>query len=1117
MKCLIQLFYCKIFSGVIVLLLISGCVSDKTSQNASIDSANFKLFDKIESTHSKVTFANRITEDVSTKFNLLDFDYFYNGAGVGIEDLDNDGFKDLVFAGNQVENKIYKNKGDFNFEDVTAGSGINTNKNWSNGISFADVNMDGWIDIYICQGGPYGNGDRQNLLFINQKDLTFKESAEEYGLADDGLSTQAAFFDYDKDGDLDCIVTNESVAYGYDPISFNNLLVKNKKLFDLSTSKFYKNEGGEFQDVTQEVGLYKPSFGLGLVVSDIDKDGWLDIYIANDYYIPDAMYINQKNGKFKDAIKQNTSQISMFGMGVDISDINQDGLQDIFVLDMASSDHYRSKTLMASMSTANFTTLVDVLKYQHQYMFNSLQINAGNNKFHNLAHQAGLGKTDWSWAGLITDFDNDSDKDVFVSNGYRRYALDNDFKAKVAEAQNKYNGRVPLAIKAALYQEMPEEPLANLIYQNKGNMDFELMSTKWGLDDTSYSNGAAIADLDNDGDYDLVVNNIDSEAFIYKNKSSDVGESNYLKVKLDGKLSESFAKVSITYNNITIEEESKRVRGYFSAVDDDIIFGLGNKNKVESIKVVWQSGLEEERANVSANTTISFKEEDAVSKSNLGKDLHKVFIKTPNSNLSLFYKHVENEYDDFEKEILLPYKQSTLGPFISKGDINGDGKEDVFVGGAAGIASQVFIQTIDGFASKATVAFENDKAFEDMQSDFVDIDQDGDLDLYVCSGGNEFGARSDQLKDRLYLNDGNGSFSSSSVIEGDKKLNSKKAIHLDIDKDGDLDMIVGSRIIPQHYPRPEVSCLFINEGEKLVEKTEELAPDLNSFGIINDLITTDFNGDGWEDFIAVGEWSNIGMFLNDKGTFKNVSEKYELDKLKGWWFTIKETDINNDGLPDYILGNVGLNTKFKASDDKPFKVFANDFDANGTFDVVLSNVYGDEYVPVRGKECSSQQMPFINEKYESYDAFANASMVDIYGESLETASEYEVNTFSSYLLLNQDGRFKQIQLPAAAQSFPLLACEEIDINGDGYQDLIVAGSIYNTEVETPRWDTGSGLVLISNQKDNYTPLSAKETGLYIDGDVKSLELIEVGEHSYLIGGVNNNLLSIHKIDLDKKL
>ena len=1096
------------FLGLVLLQL--SCTEDK-DDSVSIGAKDYKLFEQIPSSYSNVDFNNRLTEDVSTKFNLLDFDYFYNGAGVGIADLDNDGLQDIVFAGNQVENKIYKNLGDLKFEDKSATAGINTGKFWSNGVSFADVNQDGWLDIYICQGGPHEKGSRKNLLFINQKDLSFKESAEGFGLADDGLSTQAAFFDYDKDGDLDCIVMNESEAYGYDPITFNNLMVKNKELLNASTSRLYENVNGKYKDVTEQAGLLRPSFGLGLVVSDINNDGWLDIYISNDYYIPDAMYINQKNGKFKDRVKQNTSQISMFGMGVDIADINKDGMQDIFVLDMASSDHYRSKTLMASMSTENFNTLVDVLKYPHQYMFNSLQINAGNNHFRNVAHQFDLGKTDWSWAGLMVDFDNDTDTDVFVSNGYRRYALDNDFKAKVAAAQNKYKGRVPLEIKKSLYAEMPEEPLANLIYENQDELNFKLNTEKWGLNQPSYSNGASVADLDNDGDLDLVVNNIDNESFIYKNNSSSEVNRHYLKVKLKGSLSESFAKVSLSYGGETQTIESKRVRGYFSSVDDDIIFGLGAIDKLDALTVQWLSGKSQTIKDLQINSTVRVRESEATNHGVTEKEKDPAFIKVPNSSLNLFYAHVENEYDDFEKEILLPYKQSTLGPFLTKGDINGDGEEDIFIGGAAGTPAQVFIQTDGSFVAQASSSFEADKSYEDMQATFVDIDQDNDLDLYVCSGGNAFEARDDLYRDRLYLNDGKGNFVRAKNKEAETNFNSKKAIHIDIDKDGDQDVIVGARVIPQHYPRPDMTTLLLNENGKLIDKTNELAPALSNFGIVNDLIATDFDQDGWTDIIAVGEWTNIGLFRNIDGMFEEVSSSYGLANLKGWFYSVTETDVNKDGNPDYIIGNIGKNTKFKASEQKPFKVFANDFDANGTFDVVLSNVYGDEYVPVRGKECSSQQMPFISEKFKSYDAFASASLVDIYGDALDSASEYEANTFESYLLLNENGKLIPKPLPTQAQSFPMLSTQEYDINKDGYMDIIAAGSIYNTEVETPRWDSGTGIVLLSNQKNGYEPMSARDAGLFIDGNVKSLLTIDVGARNFLLGGINSGLLSIHEL------
>ncbi|WP_297799279.1 VCBS repeat-containing protein [uncultured Polaribacter sp.] len=1102
----------------ISILILSSC-SNKSetildSQNLG-EKVNITLFNfqKINKKQSNLDFKNTLKHDLSTKSNLFDYDFFYNGAGVGIVDVNNDGLKDVFFCGNQVDNKLFLNKGNLVFEDISEKANINQHKNWSNGVTFADVNNDGWMDIYVTQGGPYNLEERQNLLYINQKDNTFTEKAVEYGLADTGISTQASFFDFDKDGDLDCIVANENDYYGLDPITFYKTL-KNKKRLHQSSSHLYKNNNGKFIDITEKSGLLKPTFGLGLCVSDINNDGWLDIYIANDYYVPDALYLNNGNSTFTDQIKKATKQVSFYGMGVDVEDINNDNLNDIFVLDMASADHIRSKTLMASMNVEKHNLLVNKLDLHHQYMFNSLQLNIGNNKFHNVAQVTGLSKTDWSWAGLIFDANNDENNDIYVTNGYRRYALDNDIRIQISNIKKQYRGKVPLKIKEEIYNQLPSEKLTNLFFSNNGNLNFLNKTSDSGLSEPSFSNGAAYADLDNDGDLDIVVNNIDDDAFLFKNLSTENDTGNYVKIETKGTISEDFAKVTLIYDGKTRTKESKRVRGYLSSVDNTVHFGLGKHKIIDTVRVLWASGNFEEKYNIKANSNLIFNEKDAKNHNKLRQKTNNTLFKKNNTLLN--FTHVENEFNDFEKEILLPQKQSTLGPYIVKGDVNNDGKEDVFIGGAKNQPAAIYLQKDNSFEKIKNTIFDKDAHYEDMEALFIDIDNDSDLDLYVVSGGNEFLERSESLKDRIYINDGKGNFKNKETNEiKDYTISGKTVSKIDFDNDGDFDIIVGNRIKPQKYPVHEPSIIYENVNGIFKNTTAKIAPTFENFGIINKVITTDFNNDGWQDFIAVGEWTHVGVFLNDKGTFKDISSTSKLNTEKGWWNSITETDVNNDGLKDYVIGNMGLNNKLKASKEKPLRIYADDFDENGTHDIVLSYQYDGKYVPLRGKECSTQQMPFISKRIKSYYEFANSSLEDIYGQKLQTSYNREVNEFKSILLLNKgENKFKKIILPAMAQTMPILDGDTFDFNQDGFEDLIVVGNIYNTEVETPRLDNPYGLVLLSNKKDNYTVLPPKNTGLYLNGNAKSVELIHHKKLNKILAiiAVNNGKTELFELN-----
>ncbi|RLD29084.1 MAG: hypothetical protein DRI75_04620 [Bacteroidetes bacterium] len=1108
-----------IFTSLLIIIYFNSCKKDNKNEsniqhrNTEINSKNTSQpnFIKITSEKSGITFSNDIIHDLASKYNLFDYDYFYNGAGVGIEDINNDGLKDIFFCGNQVPNKLYLNKGNLTFEDVTDKAGINTNKNWSNGVTFVDINKDGWMDIYVSQGGPHETSNRKNLLFINQKNSTFKEESSSYGLDDTGISTQTAFFDYDKDGDLDCVVMNENNYYGIDPSNFYKILSDKNKLKQ-NSSHFYENRNGIFIDITEKAGLLKPTFGLGLCVSDINNDNWLDIYIANDYYVPDAMYINNRNGTFTDQIKSTTNQISFYGMGLDIADINNDNLKDIFVLDMASSDHIRSKTLMASMNVPEFNLLTDDLSLHYQYMFNSVQLNVGNNIFHNIASLTGMLKTDWSWAALIFDTDHDTHEDIYVTNGYRRYALDNDSRMKVARVKQQYRGNIPLSVKSQIYNGLPSEKLPNILYKNNGDLNFENVTALSDLNQPSFSNGAAYSDLDNDGDLDLVVNNMDEEAFLFKNMTTENKIGNFLKVNPQGILSESFAKVKVTFDGKTKTKESKRVRGYLSAVDNTIHFGLGNSNLIDTLKVIWPSGKSQVFFNVKANQTLTLKETEANKLDINPKENDFWFKKTNQIN----FIHQENIFNDFAKEVLLPYKQSTLGPFIAKGDVNGDNIEDIFIGGALGQSGQLYIQTDNGFKPMLNNVFNNDANHEDMESVFIDIDNDNDNDLYVVSGGSEFNERSNKLKDRIYINDGSGNFSKANSQEIDSyTISGKTVTKIDYDKDGDYDLIVGNRIKPQKYPLHEPSIIYENNNGVFKNVTGNIAPDFEDFGMVNKVITTDFNNDGWQDFIAVGEWTHIGLFQNINGTFIDVSSKSKLDDEKGWWFNVTETDINNDGYKDYLVGNIGKNIKFKVSKQKPLRVYADDLDNNHTHDVVLSQLFNNYFVPVRGKECSTQQMPFIAKKIPTFNEFAHSTLEDIYGDKILTAYQREANQFKSIVLINNgDGTFNKIELPNIVQTMPILDAASYDFNNDGFEDLIVIGNIYNTEVETPRLDNPFGLILLSNGQDSYKVIGPETSGFYINGNAKSVEIIKQNEKTFIIVGCNNSAVEMFEVNLN---
>ena len=1095
-------------STLFYLLFLLACsgVFVQCSNKTELQEAELK-FAKIEASDSGIAFANNLKPDVSTKFNLLDFDYFYNGAGVGVGDFNNDGFQDLFFAGNQVDNQLYLNTGNFEFEDITTSANINKGKFWSNGVCIVDINNDGWEDIYVSQGGPHEKGERRNLLYINQGDLTFVEEAELYGIDDAGISTQAAFFDYDKDGDLDCFVMNESLLYGHDPVTFHRLNLENPLFAYDSYSHLYRNEGGRFSDVTKSAGIVKPTFGLGLGIADLNADGWLDIYIANDYYQPDNLYINRKNGTFSDRIKNHLTQSSFFGMGMDIADVNNDGLEDIFVLDMASSDHVRSKTLMASMDTKNFKLLHEDFGFLHQYMFNSLQINNGNSRYSNVSQMTGLAQTDWSWACLLEDFDNDGHRDLFVTNGYRKYGIDNDFKNRIIEAKRKFKNKVPLEVKQDLYESMPSEPLKNVLFKNEGDLSFRRVEDEAGLNDLTYSNGAVAVDLDNDGFLDLVSNNIDGTASLYRNISTG---NNYLNIALpDAGL---HGTVELFVNGERRVQAVRRVRGYMSSMPLVASFGLGGNQQIDSVHVFLHDGRFTRIVNPEVNQKLILEEADFINKKKSRRnDSKSIFYPISPLALGIDFKHLEDDYNDFGKEVLLPYKQSTMGPCISTSDVNSDGVDDIFLGGAKGQAASFYISDqTNGYTKNSERTFTPHADLEDVESVFTDIDNDGDMDLLVLSGGN-YSSRKEDYLHRIYIwNGSNFEFDASSGMDICSGIGGAIGV-VDVDQDGDKDFIISNRILPQQYPDHGSTVLMINEKGKFTPSSE-VDGIFEQQGIVNDILVEDLDNDGTEEIVFAQEWGGINILQWSSSGYKKIDDS-NLSNLKGMFFKIKAVDANGDGLKDLVVGNIGENYKLKATLEDPLMIYSGDLDNNNTHDVVLSKKYHDEYVPVRGKECSSQQMPFIKEKFKTYESFAHASLVDIYGASnLKETTQKEITSTSSFILYNQgELAFEPSKLPVAFQSFPILDIITEDIDKNGTDDIMAFGNIYNTEVETPRLDGSSGIAACFDSKNGRIQ-SCPHMNLFVKGNVKQARIIDGPNGArILIVAKNDDVLSMFEI------
>ncbi len=1092
-------------------------------ENKNIDSQQARLHDqqslftKLPSSSTQVIFQNNIPE--SGTMNSMIYEYYYNGGGVAIGDIDNDGWEDIYLVSNLGDNKLYANKGGFNFEDITQKAGVAGSFGWSTGVCMTDVNADGWLDIYVCKSGKGKAQDRKNELFINKQNGTFKEAAAEYGLDFAGYSTQAAFFDYDVDEDLDMFLLNHNTS----PINTNTPEQYKNQHAPLVGDKLFQNDGGRFKDVSQEAGLINNpmGFGLGVSIGDLDLDGWPDIYIGNDYIEQDYLYMNNGDGTFTEKLKSSIKHTSNFSMGTDISDFNNDGWPDIISLDMVAEDNYSIKTSMSGMNPKAFYHAVDN-GFHYQYMFNALQLNNGQNSFSEIAQLAGVSSTDWSWAPLFADFDNDGWKDLFITNGLKRDFRNNDFRKKKLERLKKTQETKEdlKAVMEDLVLETPQRKTQNYFFQNNHNLTFSKKSTEWGITSSSLSNGAAYADLDNDGDLDLVVNNIDEEAGIFRNNS----KQNFLQIKFKGPKLNPFAigvKIIAKYDTINQMLENFPTRGYQSSVSQKLNFGLGQSDKIEELEVFWPDGKYQKLEEISSNQLITLKYSEAMNVSSSSANKHKkVFFKEITKVAAIDHQHIENQYDDFQKESLLPHKMSQFGPALAVADVNGDDLEDFYIGGAKGYPGELYFQQEDGtFIASKFPLWEKEKAYEDVDAIFFDADNDGDQDLYVVSGGNEVEEGNPLLQDRLYLNDGKKQFLKNNKLLPLLPVSGSCVRPCDFDNDGDLDLFIGGRQTPGKYPHPTNSYLLQNDGGLFENISEEAAPDLKKAGMVTDAIWTDFNQDKQMDLLVVGEWMEITFFKNERGKLLKFSPEIDnqLSPLNGWWSSLASLDFDQDGDEDYIIGNLGLNYKYKASKDQPFEVYCNDFDENGSLDIVLGYYNQNELFPLRGRECSSNQMPFIKEKFPTYHAFGSANLAEVYGkEKLANSLHLSSNIFATILLENLgNDQFKTQKLPNQAQFSSVNAIQIIDVNFDGFLDVIIAGNCYQSEVETSRNDASVGLLLLNKGDGSFSPVEPFNSSLYLNKDVKKLKLIKLGvgeaSRSALLVGNNNDYLQLVQI------
>jgi hypothetical protein len=1071
------------------------------------------------SDYTGIHFANNLPFDKD--FNIYTYRNYYNGGGVALGDINNDGLLDVYLTGNVAPNKLYLNRGNFKFEDISEKAGVQGKRAWSTGVSMADVNGDGWIDIYVCNSGDIKGDNKQNELFINNGDLTFTEKAQDFGVADRGYTTHAAFFDYDRDGDLDLYILNNS----YQAIGSFNLRKNERPLRDsLGGDKLMRNDGHKFIDVSEQAGIYGSviGFGLGVTVGDINKDGWPDIYVSNDFFERDYLYINNKNGSFKECLTDQMKSISGASMGADLADINNDTYAEIFVTEMLPNKNERLKTVTTFENWDRYNYSVQN-GYYHQFTRNMLQLNNGDGSFSEVGRMAGVEATDWSWGALIFDIDNDGLKDIFVSNGifqdltnqdYLQYASNPEIVKSVTSGSG-VNYKM-------LIEPIPSVPIPDFAFHNQGNLGFVDKAKEWGLGEPNFSNGSAYGDLDNDGDLDLVINNVNSKATVKRNETTLMLPANrFLKFQLKGTGRNTFAfgtKITIKHGKNTYYLEQMPIRGFESSMDPRPNIGLGKIDKVEQIIIEWPDGNGEMLFDIPTNQTLILEQKNGVPLNSYKTyQPETIYNDHPFTSVKAGpnFIHKENEFVDFDRDPLVYHMLSTQGPRMTKGDVNGDGREDLYIGGAKDQPGALFIQSANGsFKRTNENLFEKDKVSEDMGSIFFDVDGDADLDLYVCSGGSEFSNTSTALIDRLYINDGRGNFTKSQQVLPTSKFESSSTVKAsDYDQDGDQDLFVGIRLQAFSYGGPMNGYILNNDGKgKFKNVTNETAPELKNVGMITDGIWADVDGDNDQDLLVIGEYMPIKVFINDSGIFKDGTHQAGLTKTNGWWNCIEGSDLDNDGDIDFVVGNHGLNSRFKASVEKPVCMYVNDFDQNGTVEQIICAYNGTKSYPLALRHDLVKQIPALKKKYLKYESFKDQTITDIFPNDLvQKSMKLDVYELATSLLINDgSGKFTLKHLPVDAQISPVYGIEIMDVENDGSKDLLLGGNLYGAKPEVGRYDASYGILLKGDGEGNFRGVASKKSGLKMDGEIRDIITIKTENGDLILAARNNDSILTFK-------
>lgn len=1094
----------KTIFSLLILITFFNCNQKEDSTKSSSN----QLFSKLGTSETNIDFINKIENQKDV--NIFKYRNFYNGGGVAIGDINNDGLPDVYFTANQSENKLYLNKGNFKFEDITTSANVSGKNVWSTGVVMVDINNDSLLDIYVCNAGNVKGDDLKNELFINNGDLTFTDKAEEYNLADSGLTTHAAFFDYDLDGDLDAYILNNSF------IPVNSLNYSNKRelrdkdwnvpeMLKGGGDKMLRNDNGKFIDVSEQSGVYGSliGFGLGVTVGDINNDGYPDIYVSNDFYERDYLYINNKNGTFTESIKDWTNHISQSSMGADMADINNDGLLDVFVTDMLPE---KSKRLKETTQFENYDLYQrkQGLDFYHQYMQNTLQLNVGDNQLAEIAHFSGLSKTDWSWGALVFDMDNDGYKDVFVCNGIYHDLTNQDFMNFFANdiIQNMVVTGEKEEVENII-DKMPSTPITNYAFRNNQNLTFTNETNTWGFDTPSFSNGAAYADLDNDGDLDLIINNVNQEAFIYQNNSDKLTDNKYIKIKLEGDSINTFGVgtvIKLFSDDKIITQEVIPSRGFQSSTDYVQTIGIGSL-KIDSLHVNWPNQKELTLTDIEPNQLYVLKHKEATKKINRKDEKASTFF---SEVASPFHAHKENNHIDFDFEGLIQHMLSREGPTIQIGDLNNDGLEDVFLGGAKQQEAKVYLQNNNGsFKSISSESFIKDKILEDTASAIFDVDNDGDLDLMVGTGGNEV-YEERNYKTRLYLNDGKGNFKESSNPITRTFHNTAVIAPSDFDADGDLDVFIGSRSVPSVYGVNPKHLLLENDGKgNFKDITQSRAYAFKDLGMVTDAKWKDIDDDDKPDLIIARDWSSPVIFKNN-GRRLSVKPS-NLDGLNGWWNTLEIKDLNNDDKPDLILGNKGLNLAYKPSEENLIKLFVNDFDNNGTIEQITTQQFDGKDIPIIMKHELTNQIVSLKKQNIKFSEYATKSIQELFSEDILNESLVkEVNGSKSLVALNKgNGQFDIIDLPNQVQFSSVNAIQVLDINNDGNLDLILGGNEYNYKPQYSRLDASFGSVLLGDGTGQFYWVKYSESGFLVKGEIKNIKLLKLKNQSYLVVGVND--------------